>query len=806
MIFTERNITIRNDSATINAPVILYRGDKNVEVRFILIESPYKYSNRDSINIFESTDASYAQLVIKTPNDREPIFGDITAVGNNNVTFVIRHDMIDEIEEVGKYDFQIRLFDADQTSMATTPEVVGGFIIKEPIAKEDSNNNITNSAIVGSAVVTNDVEIPTFVGGSYNKTPWHDGDVISRQKLDKIEDGIYETYELSKDNSSQIKEKANESKVESLEKQLNGFVVEQSSGMTDTGSLELKQIRTNSFGKEFDTANNRIDLIEKACLVERTIESEYMNGFYIDNRYEYTPNVESKCFYIEEYSQVKIHVNQSQYYNRYTFLDKDNTIISYAQSDNNDYISEILDVPSNAYKLIISANASTIADAYVIGYISVKPILEEIIKENKNEVDKKMETLNNKSNKLLNTVNLKKIKHEQGGWNHDKNCLDVAFTDYNYLLYDIEKINDIHLKVKFAQYSDVYVLFDKDLNVLDRSNLGNPNTGTIYEDDIDVSNACYIGITTPKTEVENIIINSECNNMYNEINSPWKGKKIVWFGTSIPAGGYSGLDTTLQYPKLVGELLGAKVVNEAIGESAVHCKRPWAITEKNPKGFSNNWPVVSRCLSNSLDEMEWVIQNYADREIFSWNAVDSLSEEQKEAIRDCSWERKLKRHLGENRADLYVFDHGHNDEISDEQERYYTDETYGGEYSLYTYRGAMNFLINKIKEDNPFARIIIIGEYENQKQPKISEYQQIVAKDWSLPIYKQWEQLGWSQKKVKTTGFWLNGYWIPSGGTEHEMTYLDLWLPDTIHPHSDLSGKSIRFMAENIANYLNSIG
>ena len=590
---------------------------------------------------------------------------------------------------------------------------------------------------------------------------------------------------------SQIKDKANKSKVESLETQLNGFVVEQSTGMTDTGSLELKQIRTNSFGKEFSTANSRINQVEKACLVERTIESKDMNGFYVGNQYQEALYVESKCFYIGTYSQVKIHVNQSQYYNRYTFLDEDNTIISYAQSDNNDYISELLDVPSNANKLIISANTTNIKSAYVIGYISVK----EIIEENNKKVDK-----------LLNTVNLKKLKHVQGGWNHDKNYLDVGFSDYNYLLYDVERINNIHLKVKFAQFSDVYVLFDKDLNVVNRSNIGNPSTGTIYEDDIDVSNACYIGITTPKTEVKNIIISSECNNMYNEINSPWKGKKIVWFGTSIPAGGYSGLDTTLQYPKLVGELLGAKVVNEAIGESAVHCRRPWAITEKNPKGFSNNWPVVSRCLSNSLEEMEWVIQNYADRDIFSWNPVDSLSEEQKEAIRDCSWERKLKRHLGENRADLYVFDHGHNDEISDEQERYYTDETYGGEYSLYTYRGAMNFLINKIKEDNPFARIIIIGEYENQKQPKISEYQQIVAKDWSLPIYKQWEQLGWSQKKVKTTGFWSNGYWVPSGGTEHELTYLDLWLPDTVHPHSDLSGKSIRFMAENIANYLNSIG
>ena len=201
MIFTERTITIRNDSSTMNAPVILYRGDKNVEVRFTLVESPYKYSNRDSINIIESTDASYAQLVIKTPNDRNPIFGDITAVGQSNVIFMIGYDMIDEIEEVGTYDFQIRLFDANQTSMATIPEVTGGFIIKEPIAKEDTTNNITNSAIVGSAVVTSDVSIPTFVGGSYNKTAWYNGTVISRQKLDKIEDGIYETYELSKTNN-----------------------------------------------------------------------------------------------------------------------------------------------------------------------------------------------------------------------------------------------------------------------------------------------------------------------------------------------------------------------------------------------------------------------------------------------------------------------------------------------------------------------------------------------------------------------------------------------------------------------------
>ena len=287
MIFTERTITIRNDSSSINAPVILYRGDKNVEVRFTLVESPYKYSNRDSINIIESTDASYAQLVIKTPNGRDPIFGDITAVGQSNVIFMIGYDMIDEIEEVGTYDFQIRLFDADQTSMATIPEVTGGFIIKEPIAKEDSNNNITNSAIVGSAVVTSDVSIPTFVGGSYNKTAWDNGTVISRQKLDKIEDGIYESYELSKNNSSQIKDKATKTELEVERKRIDNLT-KLPEGST-AGDAELIDARIgvdgvtysnlgNAIRNQVNNLNENIDFFNKSISVQMPYNVNILNG------------------------------------------------------------------------------------------------------------------------------------------------------------------------------------------------------------------------------------------------------------------------------------------------------------------------------------------------------------------------------------------------------------------------------------------------------------------------------------------------------------------------------------------------
>ena len=67
MIFTEKKITINNNQCKIDSPVVLYRGDYNVEVRFTIVSSPYKYSNKQETNVIEQTEASYGQLVIKTP-------------------------------------------------------------------------------------------------------------------------------------------------------------------------------------------------------------------------------------------------------------------------------------------------------------------------------------------------------------------------------------------------------------------------------------------------------------------------------------------------------------------------------------------------------------------------------------------------------------------------------------------------------------------------------------------------------------------------------------------------------------------
>ena len=132
MIFTDRTITIEDNIATIEKNVIRERGDKDAEIRFTIVESPFKY--RSSVNLIETTDASWGQLVILNSTTSNVIISDIAPTDEGRVVLKITGEMMDEVSEVGDYTFQIRLYDEAKTSRITTPEIVGGITVKEPLA------------------------------------------------------------------------------------------------------------------------------------------------------------------------------------------------------------------------------------------------------------------------------------------------------------------------------------------------------------------------------------------------------------------------------------------------------------------------------------------------------------------------------------------------------------------------------------------------------------------------------------------------------------------------------------------------
>ena len=136
MIYTTAKVTVKNYQASIDKPIVLYRGDRNVEIQFEILESLYRQYRVEGANVILNLDASYGQLVVQKP-DFTYIIGDIVPTQEGEVIFTIPAELIDETIEVGQYTFQIRLYNEGQTSRVTLPPVIGGIDIVEPIASED---------------------------------------------------------------------------------------------------------------------------------------------------------------------------------------------------------------------------------------------------------------------------------------------------------------------------------------------------------------------------------------------------------------------------------------------------------------------------------------------------------------------------------------------------------------------------------------------------------------------------------------------------------------------------------------------
>ena len=192
MIHANRIVTVGEQESIIDRPIILYRGDREVEIEFTLVGNEFMFSKEG--NVIESVNASHGQLVLNTPSG-EHMFSELAECNEGKVVFVVTKEMIDEFVEVGFYSFQIRLYDsAEMKSRVTIPPVMNGFDIRNPIAAEDETN-VVDQGIVDYARIFKDQsneELPTFDWtGAYNKTEWVHHDVITENKMNKIEDALY---------------------------------------------------------------------------------------------------------------------------------------------------------------------------------------------------------------------------------------------------------------------------------------------------------------------------------------------------------------------------------------------------------------------------------------------------------------------------------------------------------------------------------------------------------------------------------------------------------------------------------------
>lgn len=188
MLYAKVVLWINEDETISDSKVLLYRGDRNVDIEFTLNSVDYVLS--------ESVEA---QLIIVRPHAKS-IFSTMHKIDQNKVTFRITGDMIDELTELGSYAIQIRLFGPNATARATLPPCYDVIYIGNPIATESYDEDEiarANYAIVNQNKTISDYDNvgPTFINDLYNKNIWVDGDLITVGRLSKIEDALYRISE-----------------------------------------------------------------------------------------------------------------------------------------------------------------------------------------------------------------------------------------------------------------------------------------------------------------------------------------------------------------------------------------------------------------------------------------------------------------------------------------------------------------------------------------------------------------------------------------------------------------------------------
>ena len=340
-----------------------------------------------------------------------------------------------------------------------------------------------------------------------------------------------------------------------------------------------------------------------------------------------------------------------------------------------------------------------------------------------------------------------------------------------------------------------------------------PQAGNLY---VQSHKNADFGATVIKKSLRELIDNIQKEEFEDKsklkLLNNWEGKKVLWFGTSIPAGG--GATETSDgaaeasangYPGRIAKELGFLCYNEAVGSSQMAKVNSW------------NGGRIALCMTIAeklaIFENVYIIDD--SNQTYTFNSNNNYgvtsdaagSYENAVAMRklwmSMSYEVKLiSRYLDEtgdylrtvlgNRyndlydssfafrahPDLICLDHSHNNPITTVNEELGTiNNAYIAEEGVIntnrtTWVGAMNTMILTIIKYLPHTRIALIADYQNEatdwdmannpanvyngRKLKMRVATRMIAEYWELPWCDICLRIPSIVDKVETQGYWTN--------------------------------------------------
>ena len=199
MISRNFDLVLKGNDARLREKIYVYRGDYGIDLKFNILDSlDYYLSERNDL---EGT----AVTILFTNPSGDSMYTTESTIQEGFVTFRITEDMTDDFEEIGEYTLQIRLIGPDYR--VTIP----AFKFNVSPIISDTNGSIIGTARVGFARVAasgtspvSDLTLFSVDSDGYIKTNWQNGDVITRDKMNKIESGIFDNSQMINDISNSV--------------------------------------------------------------------------------------------------------------------------------------------------------------------------------------------------------------------------------------------------------------------------------------------------------------------------------------------------------------------------------------------------------------------------------------------------------------------------------------------------------------------------------------------------------------------------------------------------------------------------
>lgn len=178
----EYSIIINKQKSILNRQLSIFQHDKGIDVYFKLMDTDY---------LDLSSNYLLSDIVLVSPLKKQ-IKSDIVPIIDNKILFTINNEIMNQIDEIGNYHVHIRIYD-DKGGRIKLPHFI--MSVEECEVDDDdlSYGTVDGTAIDNTKVAKYGKELKTFNDdGSYNRTIWISGDVITDSKLNKLEQATSE--------------------------------------------------------------------------------------------------------------------------------------------------------------------------------------------------------------------------------------------------------------------------------------------------------------------------------------------------------------------------------------------------------------------------------------------------------------------------------------------------------------------------------------------------------------------------------------------------------------------------------------